>query len=672
MADLDVLLASEARDAEIIDAYEQQSNLLFHTARAQPPDEAALRILCKVAAYKNLVRLNVHAASSELESAVAAAAFRDSQLIQFHEFTGTRKFEPRVEPSLKEARKLRIPLPPPAHARALDTLDTEASAETEETAEGNPERGQHEHEQEKEQEQEQKRKRKRRSSLIRMNDNVKDDGDENGGGVLPTTHWAARNKAPYVRPNTSSSVFGDLVHACYVCRIKFPRALCFGDWRRADGGHANLCGSCGYKNFCALRAIKNAAQKAVLQHWTVLITGCRHTIGFAATLLLLRAGARVIGTTRFPRAALASFCTQPDFSAWSERLTLLELDMTQAAHIAACTAFMETLALDAFINNAFLTVHQTDAYYARLRALEGAAKKLLDPVRVAALANANANENEDAGPNGEQEQELKEQEPEHKPNLLQLQILNIDASASAPSAGAVSSAVSSGPPPHCASLPLPLPLPLVLDEARMRALPASLVCEMSVLVRAHTNEHANLDEPVNRSTMWTEHVQDASVAAILETTVVNQVAPTALVRAACKAMDANAASRRVLINVTSTEHLHTTPSHAITGMQKAAMEALWFKLAQERRPEQRFTSVSVDPGFVTGVVDLGAKRGFARSHHARKPLTSEDGGARVVHPIFSVALGRAPFRDAYVLKNYGPARNMFARIDERPFAFTLA
>lgn len=33
-----------------------------------------------------------------------------------------------------------------------------------------------------------------------------------------------------------------------------------------------------------------------------------------------------------------------------------------------------------------------------------------------------------------------------------------------------------------------------------------------------------------------------------------------------------------LINVTSTEHLHQRPTHAVTGMSKAAIETLWEKV----------------------------------------------------------------------------------------------
>lgn len=146
-------------------------------------------------------------------------------------------------------------------------------------------------------------------------------------------------------------------------------------------------------------------------------------------------------------------------------------------------------------------------------------------------------------------------------------------------------------------------------------------------ILAIVNEHNNLDEPVGRRTLWTETLQDSTPASILESTIVNQVAPTLLLQAVCEVMKRNPKSRRVLINVTSTEHRHVTSTHAVTGMHKAAMEALWYKLAHEAKPEERFEACSVDPGFVTGV----------RGTQMRKPLTSLDGGARVMHPIAMLA-----------------------------------
>lgn len=45
------------------------------------------------------------------------------------------------------------------------------------------------------------------------------------------------------------------------------------------------------------------------------------------TVQLLRAGARVVATTRFPKDALQRYALEADFASWKERLLVLPLDL---------------------------------------------------------------------------------------------------------------------------------------------------------------------------------------------------------------------------------------------------------------------------------------------------------------------------------------------------------
>lgn len=64
-----------------------------------------------------------------------------------------------------------------------------------------------------------------------------------------------------------------------------------------------------------------------------VVTGCRHTVGYAVTLRLLRCGARVLGTSRFPGAALLNFSREPDFESWRGRLQLMACDFLQPTQV---------------------------------------------------------------------------------------------------------------------------------------------------------------------------------------------------------------------------------------------------------------------------------------------------------------------------------------------------
>jgi hypothetical protein len=72
---------------------------------------------------------------------------------------------------------------------------------------------------------------------------------------------------------------------CYICKAEYTRVHFFYD---------TLCPDCAELNY------RKRFQTAPLHGKIALITGARVKIGYHATLMMLRAGARVIATTRFP------------------------------------------------------------------------------------------------------------------------------------------------------------------------------------------------------------------------------------------------------------------------------------------------------------------------------------------------------------------------------------
>lgn len=73
-----------------------------------------------------------------------------------------------------------------------------------------------------------------------------------------------------------------------------------------------------------------------------VVTGCRHTVGYAITLHLLRCGARVLGTSRFPGAALLNYSREPDFESWRGRLELMACDFLQPAQVPGMQLRMQS------------------------------------------------------------------------------------------------------------------------------------------------------------------------------------------------------------------------------------------------------------------------------------------------------------------------------------------
>src|SRR5262249_62386176 len=92
--------------------------------------------------------------------------------------------------------------------------------------------------------------------------------------------------------------------SCYVCKTEFTRLHHFYD---------GLCPECAELNYA------KRFQTASLVGRVGLVTGARVKIGFQTALKMLRAGGRVVATTRFPHDAAQRYATEPDFPEGTER-----------------------------------------------------------------------------------------------------------------------------------------------------------------------------------------------------------------------------------------------------------------------------------------------------------------------------------------------------------------
>src|SRR5258708_4969105 len=159
---------------------------------------------------------------------------------------------------------------------------------------------------------------------------------------------------------------------CYVCKQHYDVVHFFYD---------QLCPSCAELNFA------KRTELADLRGRVALLTGGRVKIGYQAGLKLLRAGARLIVTTRFPRDSAARYAREDDFAEWSDRLEIFGLDLRHTPSVEAfCREMLTTRdRLDFIINTACQTVRRPPAFYehmmeaetASLHTLSEAERKLL-------------------------------------------------------------------------------------------------------------------------------------------------------------------------------------------------------------------------------------------------------------------------------------------------------
>ena len=159
---------------------------------------------------------------------------------------------------------------------------------------------------------------------------------------------------------------------CYVCKLKYTELHHFYD---------QLCPSCAELNF------RKRTELADLRGRVALVTGGRVKIGYQAGLKLLRAGARLIVTTRFPRDSARRYAQEPDFAEWGGRLEIFGLDLR---HTPSVEAFCRQLLasherLDFIVNNACQTVRRPPEFYRHMMegekvALSGSQVKLISEI----------------------------------------------------------------------------------------------------------------------------------------------------------------------------------------------------------------------------------------------------------------------------------------------------
>ena len=167
-------------------------------------------------------------------------------------------------------------------------------------------------------------------------------------------------RKPTALPLENGSDFRQLEKAqnCYICKQPY---------RQLHHFYHLLCPACARQNF------EYRLQKADLKGRIALVTGGRIKIGQEISLMLLRWGAQVIVTTRFPENARESFRTFADWDEWQDRLQIVGLDLR---NLPAVDDFIQNLNadlphLDLIINNACQTIKRPLAFYAPLLEKEG-------------------------------------------------------------------------------------------------------------------------------------------------------------------------------------------------------------------------------------------------------------------------------------------------------------
>lgn len=133
---------------------------------------------------------------------------------------------------------------------------------------------------------------------------------------------------------------GELItpRGCYICKDDYTTVDAFYHW---------LCPTCAAKSHA------KRVQRADLTGKRALLTGGRAKIGMYIALMLLRDGAHLTITTRFPHDAARRFAAQEDSADWIDRLKVVGIDLRDPTQVVALADEVAAAGpLDILINNA--------------------------------------------------------------------------------------------------------------------------------------------------------------------------------------------------------------------------------------------------------------------------------------------------------------------------------
>ncbi len=368
---------------------------------------------------------------------------------------------------------------------------------------------------------------------------------------------------------------------CYICKQDYSVIHHFYD---------QLCPACAELNFF------KRTETASLGGRVALLTGGRVKIGYQTGIKLLRCGAQLIVTTRFPRDSAVRYAAEPDFKEWAHRLEIFGLDLRHTPSVEAFCRHVQTKyqRLDFIINNACQTVRRPPDFYAHMMARENGPLHDLSP-EVRPLLGA--------------------YEGLRGYHLLPEGDAVLATQRRSPVAGLT----------HAAEL------------SQIPMLPDELAAQKDLFPEGRLDQDLQQVDLRERNS-WRLLMAEVPAVELLEVQLVNAIAPFIL-NARLKPLMLRTPERdKHIVNVSAVEgqfyRKFKTTRHPHTNMAKAALNMMTRTSAADYHADGIHMN-AVDTGWVTDEdpVQIAARK--QTEHRFHPPLDIVDGAARIVDPIIA-------------------------------------
>ena len=370
---------------------------------------------------------------------------------------------------------------------------------------------------------------------------------------------------------------------CYVCKERYVEVHPFYD---------QLCPACGDFNY------RKRTETADLQGRVALLTGGRVKIGYQAGIKLLRAGAQLIVTTRFPRDAALRYAQEPDFAEWGGRLEIFGLDLRHTPSVEGFCEHLRTTRgrLDFIVNNACQTVRRPSDFYRHMLDGERASGRTM-PAEVQRVLGA--------------------YEGLRRTDILPAGVPALVDSAPSPLVGVT----------HAAEL------------SQVALLPEDVMGQGDLFPEGRLDQDLQQIDLRERNS-WRLLLDEVSSVELLETQLVNAVAPFVLNARLKPLMTTTRERDKHIVNVSAVEgqfyRKFKTTRHPHTNMAKAALNMMTRTSAADYFGSGIHMN-SVDTGWVSDEDPVHIAERKEAEHRFRPPLDIVDGAARIVDPIIDGA-----------------------------------